>query len=237
MPAVKSGELPAAMLAKKLRHLWKFHADLFRCVRVRIDDERNAELDCLRNNRQGRVGLRFVQFSVPVAGGIDFHADAGFRNRGQRCRDLGQAACGGLPGRTLDDIKMRDDVAEAGLGEAADAVEVARVLFVHWQWAVVAPGVEPALRVEVVDGAEDVVEWVAGGLLGEVIFLAFDKIHFHAEQDFDFAPVLEAQVEDALDVIIQVAFGHADIGAVAVGQGIVIGKPNACKPSSMARSM
>ena len=49
MASVKPGELPAAVLAKELGHLWKPHADLVRRVGVGIDDERNTELDRLRN--------------------------------------------------------------------------------------------------------------------------------------------------------------------------------------------
>ena len=113
MTSVKPGELPAAVLAKELGHLWKPHADLVRRVGVGIDDERNTELDRLRNNRQRRVRLRCRQLTVPVTGRIDFHADAGFGNRGQRGRDLGEAARGGLPARPLDDIKMRDEISSA----------------------------------------------------------------------------------------------------------------------------
>ena len=36
--------------------------------------------------------------------------------------------------------------------------------------------------------------------------------------------ITEAQFRHALDVVIDFGFGHADVGAAAIGQGIVVGE-------------
>ncbi len=105
----------------------------------------------------------------------------------------------------------------------ANAGKVASVLFVHRVRTIATPCAEPTLRVEVMNGTNDVIEWIPGGLFGEIIFQTFNEIHFETEENFDFSPVLKSQIENALDVVVEFAFFHADVCAVAVGQGIVIG--------------